>query len=70
MDFFIAMKPPTATAQSFQNPHFVMQSLRSFCKLSVSGLVTRQSPFLWDLPFGKSHSVVSETAPSIGLSGL
>ena len=60
----------TPGPRSSQIRHFCSQSLRASSKLSVSGLVPRQSPFLWDLPFGKSHSVVSETAPSIGLSGL
>ncbi len=56
-------------ASSFQNPVCVMQSFRSFCKLSVSGFVVRYSPF-WCLPLGNSHLTISRTPAEYGLSGL
>lgn len=37
---------------------------------SVSGLVTRHSPFLCFMPFGNSQITLREIAPSRGLSGL
>ncbi|ERL18791.1 hypothetical protein HMPREF1227_0089 [Streptococcus pyogenes GA41046] len=56
-------------ASSFQNPNSVMQSLSSFCRLSVSGFVVLYCPFVLPLILGNSHLTVRRIGPSNLLGG-